>query len=148
MEPSVLRDEDFYAPRCIDTGPWKAMLTREGYRHCPAAEAVFASYGELCIRIGFSQALPSGSTELSFLVSDIARAAHPDYVEFWQKDIGRTLTPVAAVSVEEVLYISQDGSVYRSHFHQLYYHGSDIYAALRDSIVHSTRAPDLVSTIP
>jgi hypothetical protein len=148
MNAGVLRAAEFYAGRCVDTGPWEAMLRREGYSASPAAEAVFASYGHLCLRVGFSDRLPSGSADLSFHEADIARACHPDYVEFWEKAIGHRLTPVAAVSVEEVLFVGDDAAVYRSHFHRLYYHGPDFYPALRDSIVRTDQAPELVSFMP
>lgn len=148
MDAGVLQAADFYSRRHVDTGAWRALLAQEGYVATPEAEAVFANYGHLRLRIGFSDSLPNGNAELSFNEQDIMLACQPDYVEFWQKDIGRTLTPVAAVGVEEVLYVSENSHVYRSHFHKLYHHGAVFYESLRDSIVNTHQEPELVSAIP
>ena len=148
MNLTLLQSEDYYDRRRVDTGLWWNMLRQEGYRYCDAAEEVFGKYGHLYIKIGFKDLTPNGNAILSFNEPDIRTACHPDYVEFWMKDTGIALTPVAAIGVSEALYVVDGFNVYRSHFDRLYYHGEGFYSTLRDSVVYENRMPTLIYEMP
>src|SRR5437762_13830514 len=108
---SVLRDSGWTPERRVDITAWIDALTEEGYRFSQGAQAILSNFGGLEIIPAVS---PTDAYAAGAILFDpvVAASGELDRIEYWEQQLGVTLSPLAEIAGQDILLLAQDGRVF------------------------------------
>ena len=136
---SVLRQQGWSPERRVPITDWIAQLRSEGYVVSPEAETILQNFGGLTI-VPVKQ--PDDVYGAGVIRFDpvLAASGEFDRVDFLQKQLGRTLTPLGEVG-QGILLLADDGQVLDVWDNESAEYGNSFEDALQSTLLFARRKP-------
>jgi hypothetical protein len=138
---AVLRQQGWSPERKVPTHHWVAELVGSGFTVLPEAESILQNFGGLKIipvktRDGAYATGIIKFDPVTDVLSEVER------IEFWQKYLGKRLTPLGVLyPSESILLISDNGQVFCEWGNLIGECGNSFEDALESTLVFARRRP-------
>jgi hypothetical protein len=132
--------------RKVSTIQWVVPLESEGFAMLPDAVKVLGNLGGLRV-------VPPKATTNAYspevLTFDPVLGASGDFdrVDYWQKRLGKTLSPIGETGGGAILLLAEDSCVYSCWDRILWMDGDSLEDALDNTLISARRAPVEVGTM-
>ncbi len=136
---AVLRQQGWSPERKVSTRDWVAQLAGNGFTVLPEAEAILQNFGGLQITPVTTPSDAYAAEVIRFdpvteVLSEVGR------VEFWQKQLGRKLTPLGVLYPSEaMLLLADNGQVFAEWGNIIKERGNSFQDALESHLVFARR---------